>query len=97
MAYSSTDAVSDFGTESSVVHQKNVKVSCVFDEEFFKAVGEMESSFFIVSVTDLWHGLVASESSSHSVIDTLIIRRVYLWVFSSWQPVFRRKDRIGIW
>ena len=62
--------MSDFGTESSIVHQKNVKIAGVSDKELFKAVGEMESGFFIVSVTDFWHGLVASESSSHSVVDT---------------------------
>ena len=62
--------MSDFGTESSIVHQKNVKIAGVSDEELFKAVGEMESGFFIVSVTDFGHGLVASKSSSHSVVDT---------------------------
>jgi hypothetical protein len=68
--YSGADVVSDFRTESSIVHQENVKIAGVSDEELFKAVGEMESGFFIVSVTDFWHGLVASESSSHSVVDT---------------------------
>ncbi len=62
--------MSNFGTESSIVHQENVKIASVSDEELFKAVGEMESGFFIISVTDLWHGFVASESSSHSVVDT---------------------------
>ena len=35
----------------------------------------MESGFLIVSITDFRHGLVASESSSHSVVDT--------WVYES--------------
>ena len=70
MSYSGTDAVSDFSAEGSIVHQENVEVLGVFDEELFKAVGEMESGFFIVSVSDFGHRLVASKSSSHSVVDT---------------------------
>jgi hypothetical protein len=62
--------VGNFSTESSVVHQQNIKITNVSDNEFSKAVGKMESSFLIVTITDLWHGFVASESSSHSVIDT---------------------------
>jgi hypothetical protein len=62
--------VSDFGTECSIVHQKNVKIAGVSDEELFKAIGKMESGFFIVSIADFGHGFVASESSSHSVVDT---------------------------
>ena len=42
------------------------------DEELLKSVGKMESGFLITAVTDLGHGLVASKSSSHSVIDTWI-------------------------
>ena len=62
--------MSDFGAEGSIVHEEDVEVLGVSDEELFEAVGEMESGFFIVSVSDFGHGLVASESSSHSVVDT---------------------------
>ena len=62
--------MSNFGTESSIVHQKNVKIGGVSNDELSKAIGEMESGFLIISVTDFGHGLVASKSSSHSVVDT---------------------------
>jgi len=65
--------VGNFGTESSIVHQKNVQIFDVVDNELFQTVWQVESSFLIVSVTDFWHGLVASESSSHSVVDTWIV------------------------
>jgi hypothetical protein len=62
--------VSDFSTESTIVHQEDVKVADVMYKELFEAIGEVESGFFIISVTDFRHGFVASESSSHSVVDT---------------------------
>jgi len=95
--YSGADLVGNFGAESSVVHQQNVEVSDVVDDEFLQAVGEMESGFLIVTVTDLWHWLVASESSSHSVVDTCAKPHNYLLVFSNWQPIYRRTSQIGIW
>ena len=61
----------NLGTESSVVHQQHVQIAHVSNNELSQSVGKVESSFFIVTITDLWHGLVASESSSHSVVDTL--------------------------
>ena len=62
--------MSNLSAESSIVHKEDVKVFNVVDEELFKAVGEMESGFFIVTVADFGHGFVASESASHSVVDT---------------------------
>jgi hypothetical protein len=54
------------------------------DKEFLQSIGEMESSFFIVSVTYLWHGLVASKSSSHSVVDTWIMKSATSWSSPAW-------------
>jgi hypothetical protein len=71
--YSCADVVGDFCREGSVVHQQDVEVFDVVNEELLQTIGQMESSFLIVTVTDLWHGLVASKSSSHSVVDTCIL------------------------
>ena len=60
----------DLGAESSVVHQQHVQIAHISHNELSKTVGKVESSFLIVTVTDLGHGFVASESSSHSVVDT---------------------------
>ena len=71
--------MSDFSTEGTIVHQEDVKVANVMYKELFEAIGEMESGFFIISVTDFRHGFVASESSSHSVVDTWIERSFTSW------------------
>ena len=64
--------MSNFCAESSIVHEENVQVADIMNEEFFKTIGQVESGFLIASVTDLGHGLVASKSSSHSVVDTWV-------------------------
>ena len=71
--YSCADVMCDFGREGSVVHQQDIEVFDVVNEELLQSIRQMESSFLIVTVTDLWHGLVASKSSSHSVVDTCIL------------------------
>jgi len=62
--------VSEFSSEDSVIHQQQFKVSFVGDDEGLETTSSHESSGSIGSVTNLGHGLVASESSSDSVINT---------------------------
>lgn len=64
--------MSNLSTEGSVVHEEDIKVSNATNNEFFKTVGEIVSSLFVRSVSDFGHFFVASESSSHSVIDTYV-------------------------
>lgn len=54
----------------AVVHEEDVEVLDVLDDEFFKAVGEVVPGLLVRPVTDLGHLLVASESSPHAVVDT---------------------------
>ena len=51
-------------------HQQNVQIIHVFNNELSQFVRKVESSFLIVTITYLWDGFVASESFSHSVVDT---------------------------
>ena len=60
----------DLGAESSVVHQEHVQIAHISHNKLSQSIGKVESSFLIVTITDLGHGFVASESSSHSVVDT---------------------------
>ena len=62
--------MSEFSSEDSVIHQQQFKVSFVSDNEGLETTFSHESSGLISSVTNLGHGLVASESSSDSVINT---------------------------
>lgn len=64
--------MSDFSAKGAVVHEKDVKVLDVSDCEFLEAVGQEESSLLVRSVSNLGHLLVASESSSHAIVDTCL-------------------------
>ena len=60
----------DLTTEGPVVHEEDVEVLGVVDDEFLQAVGEEELGGAVRAVTDFGHLLVASESSPHAVVDT---------------------------
>lgn len=70
--------MSDFSAEGAVVHEEDVEIRDASDYEFFKTVGKIVSSLFVGAVSDLGHFLVASESSSHSVVDTYVRRGIPL-------------------
>lgn len=61
----------DFCTKSSIVHEKNIQILGVMHKEFLETIGKMVSGLFIRTVADFGHGPIASEASSHSVIDTM--------------------------
>jgi len=63
--------VSDFGGISSVVHQQELDILNVADEEGFEAVGAKVSGLLVVAITDLRHGDVALEPSSDAGVNTL--------------------------
>ena len=62
--------MSDFSTEGSVVHEENIEVLRIVNNEFLKSVGKEELGCVVRAISDFRHLLVASESSSHSVVDT---------------------------
>lgn len=64
--------MSNFSTESSIVHEKDVKIFNVVDDKFLESVGQVISGFLIRTVADFRHGSVTSESTPHSVVDSWI-------------------------
>jgi hypothetical protein len=62
--------VCDLSAESSVVHEEDIEVLRIVNHKFLESVGKEELGSVIGSVTDFGHLLVASESSSHAVVDT---------------------------
>ena len=68
--------MSDFCAEGAVVHEKDVKVLDISDCELLEAIRKIVSGFIVRSITNLGHFLVASESSSHSVVDTYMVLTV---------------------
>jgi len=57
--------------ESSVVHQQELDFLGVLDVEGLEAGSSHELGGLVGTITDVTDGLVASESSSHSAIDTV--------------------------
>lgn len=60
----------NLATEGPVVHEQDLEVLGVVDDEFLQAVREEELGGVVRTVTDFGHLLVASESSPHAVVDT---------------------------
>ena len=67
--YSGADVVSDLCAEGSVVHEEDIQIFDISDCEFLQSVGHVVPCFFIGSIAYFRHFFVASESSSHSVVD----------------------------
>ena len=62
----------DFGTEGSVIHEKNIEVFHVAHNELLEPIRQMISGLFVRAVTDFGHGFVSSESAPHPIVDALI-------------------------
>ena len=60
----------DFATEGPVVHEEDVEVFGVVDDEFLQAVGKEELGGVVGAIADFGHLLVASEATPHAVVDT---------------------------
>jgi hypothetical protein len=61
--------VGDFSAEGAVVHQQDVEVLRVVHYELFEAVGKIVLRGVVRAVADLGHFLVASEATTHAVIN----------------------------
>lgn len=94
--YPGADVVSDLGAEGSVIHEEDIEILGVVNNEFFEAVGEVEPSSSVWPVADFGHLLVASEAATHSVINACDERQLYLWVFSSSRRACLRRGQTGI-
>ena len=63
----------DFCAEGSIVHEKDVEVLGVVDQELLEPVGEVVPGFLVGAVADLGHRPVTSESAPHPVVDACLI------------------------
>jgi hypothetical protein len=59
------DSVGENSSVLLVVHEQEFEVGSVVDEELLVARGDEVSGFLVGSVTDLGHGGLSLESSSH--------------------------------
>jgi len=70
-AFSATDVGSNFGCVLASVHEKEITLLWVGDEEFLKAVRHHVFGLVIRTVTNLGHWQLTFKATSNSIIDTL--------------------------
>ena len=75
---SGADVVRDLSAEGSVIHEEDIKILGVVDDEFLQAVGEEELGGVVTSIADLGHLLVSSKATTHAVVDTCVMKPVPL-------------------
>ena len=63
-----------------VVHQEELEILLIADEQFSESILQHVSGLFSRSITDTWEGLVASESSTDSAINTVRESPRFLWI-----------------
>ena len=69
-SFADTDTLSDFTAVDSVVHEEELSILLACDEQLLEAGGKLMSSGLILLVTNSWHSLLSSKSSSGEAIDT---------------------------
>jgi hypothetical protein len=87
--------VGNLPAEGAVVHQQHVEVLGVVNHELLEPVGEEVLGGIVGAVPNLGHFLIASEATTHPVINAWNRGRQYLLVFSSSRPVCRRRGLTG--
>lgn len=63
--------MSNLSAESSIIHKEDIQVLGVVNKELLETIRKVISGFLIGAVADFGHGLVASEASPHSVVNTV--------------------------
>lgn len=59
----------DLSTEGAVIHEQHVKILGVVDYKLLEPVRKEELGGIVRAIADFGHLLIASESSSHPVIN----------------------------
>ena len=70
-AVAGRDVVGNLGSKGAVVHQQEVQLGNVGDEELLEARGHQVAGELVVTVTNLGHGNLALETATNAVINTL--------------------------
>ena len=60
----------NLSAESSVVHEEDVKILNIANHKLLESVGKEVLGSIVRAVTDFGHFFVASEATTHSVVDT---------------------------
>ena len=68
----------NLSTEGSVIHEEDIEILGVVDDELLQSVGEEELGGVVTSVADLGHLLVSSKATTHAVVDTCVMGTVPL-------------------
>ena len=92
---SCADVMGDFCAEGAVVHEEDIKILDIVDDKLLESVGKEVLGGIVRAIADFWHFLIASEATAHSVINAWNRERLYLLVFSSFLPIFRRRGLTG--
>lgn len=66
----STNVLSNFTAVGSVVHEEDLKIFFVGDEELLESVREQVAGSVVLLASDLWHFLSTLHSSSGEAINT---------------------------
>ena len=65
-----SNLLGNFTAVDPVVHQKNIEVLLIADEEFLETVWKQVTSLVVLLATNLWHFLGSLHSSSGEAINT---------------------------
>ena len=69
-SFADANTLGDFTAVDSVVHEEELSIFLAGDEHLLEAGSKLMSSGLILLVTNSWHLLLSSKSSSGEAIDT---------------------------
>ena len=69
-SFGDADTLGDLSAVDSVVHEEELSIFLAGDEQLLEAGSQLMSCGLILLVTNGWHSLLTSKSSSGGTIDT---------------------------
>ena len=92
---SGADIVRNFSAEGAVVHEEDIKILDIVNNKLLETVGKEVLGGIVRPVSNFWHFLIASEATTHPVINACNRKWLYLLVFSSFLPIFLHRGLTG--
>lgn len=74
------NAVRDFAAVHTVLHQQHFQFLNVVHQEFLESGRQHMTGTFVWAITNVWHQVLALETTTDTVIDTLGLTPVWLFV-----------------
>lgn len=62
----------DLSAEGAVIHEQDIEVLCIVDYKLLQSVRKEEFGGIVRAISDFRHLLIASEPSSHPVVNAYI-------------------------